>query len=239
MAAGTSDETAFPSSKPAKGGKEAKGTKEPREGKKPKDETGGSSGEGKNSTLLRQMAADLADLNANLHRLQSDVDTLKGGSGLLPAVGGERSKKGSKGSNARTAVSGPSAVLSAAFANDPALDVVLAVRPETPEDNSNTAFICAPDQAALRSVDTAQAARLGYAFSSVPKIALIRMLLENGEQTAAQLGEGAGLTTGSLYHHLRELVHAEVAYQSSRNRYALTPLGRRTALVFLALLTAP
>ncbi len=61
------------------------------------------------------------------------------------------------------------------------------------------------------------------------------MLLQNGEQTAAQLGEGAGLTTGSLYHHLRELVHAEVTYQSSRNRYALTDLGRRATLVLLAL----
>jgi hypothetical protein len=34
---------------------------------------------------------------------------------------------------------------------------------------------------------------------------------------------------------LRELVHCEVARQSSRNRYALTDIGRRTLLALLML----
>jgi DNA-binding HxlR family transcriptional regulator len=76
-------------------------------------------------------------------------------------------------------------------------------------------------------VEDSQVAKLGYALSSAPKVALLRLLFEGGEQSAAQLGEKAGLTTGSLYHHLRELIYAAVITQESRNRYRLTTLGRR------------
>jgi hypothetical protein len=236
MAPGTSGETASPSGKPSKSGKDSKSTKEPKDGKKPRDESAGAStGDGKNSTLLRQMATDLAAVSANLQRLQSDVDTLKGLSEPIPPSSGtERGKKGGKGSIKQSST-GASTALLAALSDTPDIELALAVRGGSSDDKLGNPFVCAPNQASLSGVDTAQVAKLGYAFSSVPKVALIRMLLEYGEQTAAQLGEGAGLTTGSLYHHLRELVHAEVAYQSSRNRYALTDLGRRTTLVLLAL----
>lgn len=86
----------------------------------------------------------------------------------------------------------------------------------------------------LRAPDE-RIARISYAFSSLPKVALVRSLLATGPQSAAQLGEKARLSTGSLYHHLRELVHAEVIHQTGRNQYALTPLGHQTALLLFAL----
>jgi len=76
-------------------------------------------------------------------------------------------------------------------------------------------------------------ARIGYALSSVPKVSLLRLLLSQGTQSAAHLGEQAGLSTGSLYHHLRELVHSGAIRQTGRSLYALTPLGQHlTVLVF-------
>lgn len=90
----------------------------------------------------------------------------------------------------------------------------------------------------LRPSLDAVVARLGYAFASPPKVTLIRLLLENGEQPAARLGDEANLTTGSLYHHLRELIHAEVVTQETRNRYSLTPHGKRAALILFGLVQA-
>jgi DNA-binding transcriptional ArsR family regulator len=91
------------------------------------------------------------------------------------------------------------------------------------------------EQAPLPNVEDSQVAKLGYALSSAPKVALLRLLFEGGEQSAAQLGEKAGLTTGSLYHHLRELIYANVITQESRNRYRLTTLGRRAMRLLSAL----
>jgi hypothetical protein len=93
------------------------------------------------------------------------------------------------------------------------------------------------EAAALPGVEDSLVAKLGYALSSAPKVALLRLLLEGGEQSAAQLGEKAGLTTGSLYHHLRELIYAAVITQESRNRYRLTTLGRRATRLLSALAT--
>jgi DNA-binding HxlR family transcriptional regulator len=90
-------------------------------------------------------------------------------------------------------------------------------------------------RAHLTAAEDAAVARLGYALSSPPKIALVRCLLDGGEQSAARLGEQTGLTTGSLYHHLRELIHAEVVSSANRTRYALTPRGRRAVLLLFAL----
>ena len=87
----------------------------------------------------------------------------------------------------------------------------------------------------ISAADDAAIARLGYAFSSAPKVALVRLLMTGGEQSSAQLGEQAGLTTGSLYHHLRELIHAGVLAQEIRNRYRLTERGRKTVLALLNL----
>ncbi|MES2464677.1 MAG: helix-turn-helix domain-containing protein [Armatimonadota bacterium] len=234
MTPGSSDGAVPASGKTPKPGKEARNPKEPKEAKKPKeDAAAGGAGEGKNSALLRQMAADLAAVSANFLQLRSDVDTLKGLSETgVPSPGTERSKKPGKNGTTNKSVA---SALTSAVADSPEIAVALIIPADHANEESPDPFLRTLNFDALKSVDTGQLAKLGYAFSSVPKVALIRMLLENGEQTASQLGEGAGLTTGSLYHHLRELVHAEVAFQSSRNRYALTDLGRRSIIVLLAL----
>ncbi|MBC8103893.1 MAG: helix-turn-helix transcriptional regulator [Cytophagales bacterium] len=207
-------------------------------GKKGKEDTPNSTAgtEGKNGPLLRQVATDLASLSENLGRLRADVDTLKGLS--VPPTAGRGKKGASAGHTPTKRRSGSvTAGLLAALADEPEVAVALAVPGVDSGDKQDTSFVLAPDLSALLSVDTAQVAKLGYAFSSAPKVSLLRLLLTGGEQTAAQLGASSGLTTGSLYHHLRELVHAEVAHSSSRNHFALTPLGRRAALILLALST--
>ncbi len=79
-----------------------------------------------------------------------------------------------------------------------------------------------------------RAARIAASLGAPPRILIARLLLTDGTLTATQLGTGANLTTGSLYHHLREMTHAGVLAVVSRNRYALTPLGRRSLLSLLA-----
>ena len=83
----------------------------------------------------------------------------------------------------------------------------------------------------ILEVPNAHAARLGQAFSAPQKIALLRVLIADGPQSSAQLEEKASLTTGSLYHHLRELIHAQVVESAGRSFYRLTELGLQSALV--------
>ncbi|MDX1932184.1 MAG: helix-turn-helix domain-containing protein [Capsulimonadales bacterium] len=89
--------------------------------------------------------------------------------------------------------------------------------------------------AALRETDEAAVARLAYAFSSPQKVKIVRILLTEGELSSSGIGERTGLTTGSLYHHLRELTHAEVIEQAGRNLHRITPLGRRAAMALFPL----
>ncbi len=79
------------------------------------------------------------------------------------------------------------------------------------------------------------AALLGYALSSPQKVSLLRALLGREAESAAALGETTNLSTGSLYHHLRDLMHAGLIAQSSRNQYGITPRGQRVLLLLLAL----
>ena len=79
-----------------------------------------------------------------------------------------------------------------------------------------------------------RAARIAGALGAQPRIVLARLLLTEETLTATELGTGADLTTGSLYHHLREMTHNDVLTVAARNRYALTPLGRRVLLMLLA-----
>lgn len=79
------------------------------------------------------------------------------------------------------------------------------------------------------------AALLGYALSSPQKVGLLRALLGHPSESAAALGTAAGLSTGSLYHHLRDLMHAGLIAQEGRNRYQITPRGQRVLLLLLAL----
>ncbi len=87
----------------------------------------------------------------------------------------------------------------------------------------------------LREVTDEAAAAIGYALASAQKIGLLRALWGKESEGAATLGEATSLTTGSLYHHLRELMRAGLVSQSGRNRYVLSPRGVRVLAVVLAL----
>lgn len=79
------------------------------------------------------------------------------------------------------------------------------------------------------------AALIGYALSSPQKVSLLRALLGHEAESAASLGATANLSTGSLYHHLRDLMHAGLIAQAGRNQYQITPRGQRVLLLLLAL----
>ncbi|BDI31767.1 hypothetical protein CCAX7_38180 [Capsulimonas corticalis] len=93
--------------------------------------------------------------------------------------------------------------------------------------------------AQIARVSDERVATIGDAVSSAPKVSLLRALLGKEGESAAVLGEIASLSTGSLYHHLRDLMHAGLINQTARNRYALTDHGNRVLLVLLALAVAP
>ncbi len=97
-----------------------------------------------------------------------------------------------------------------------------------------TGTITVPAAQIEKATDEA-AALLGYALSSPQKVALLRALLGHPSESAAALGASAQLSTGSLYHHLRDLMHAGLIAQEGRNRYGITPRGQRVLLLLLAL----
>ena len=97
-----------------------------------------------------------------------------------------------------------------------------------------TGMVTVP-MARIEKASDEAAALLGYALSSPQKVSLLRALLGHSSESAAALGEAAGLSTGSLYHHLRDLMHAGLIAQEGRNRYQITPLGQRVLLLLLAL----
>jgi DNA-binding PadR family transcriptional regulator len=82
-----------------------------------------------------------------------------------------------------------------------------------------------------------QVARQASAFTPVQRARLIEALLRDGPQTPPTLGAAVGLATGSLYHHLRELVAAGIATVEDKT-YCLTPEGQRLAEVFFTLPTS-
>ena len=86
----------------------------------------------------------------------------------------------------------------------------------------------------LAQVADEAAAAVGYALSSPQKVALLRALLPTGCESAAAVGQATGLTTCSLYHHLRDLAHAGLIRQAARNQYLMTDRGRRALLLVLA-----
>ncbi len=87
----------------------------------------------------------------------------------------------------------------------------------------------------LNGVSDEAAAAVGYALASAQKIGLLRALWGKESEGSAALGEATSLTTGSLYHHLRELMRANLVSQSGRNRYVLSPRGARVLPIVLAL----
>jgi DNA-binding HxlR family transcriptional regulator len=226
-----------PPSKPVKG----KEFKKPKQAPAADASAGGDDGGGKGA-VLRRIAAELAVLRA-------DVDALQRAAAASPA--------GAPGRAADTAAAGTAAVDGAALAAalrgalqgvdapDAALCFAVAYHANG-GDGGNEAGDAAPAvtsasrqqiglAALLEAATDERVARVAYALASPPKVALIRSLLEHGPRSAARLAERTGLSTGSLYHHLRELVHAEVVWQSARNQYALTPLGYQASLLLFAL----
>ncbi|MDQ2687622.1 MAG: helix-turn-helix domain-containing protein [Armatimonadota bacterium] len=87
----------------------------------------------------------------------------------------------------------------------------------------------------LERVTDEQAAAVGYALASPQKIRLLRALHGKESEGAAELGAETQLSTGSLYHHLRELMRADFIRQAARSRYVLTDRGERVLLILLAL----
>ncbi|WP_394795397.1 hypothetical protein [Armatimonas sp.] len=84
-----------------------------------------------------------------------------------------------------------------------------------------------------RVLTAEQVARKASAFSPVARARLIETLLTEGPQPPPQLGDTCGLATGSLYHHLREIVAAGIATVEGKV-YQLTPEGVRLARAFFA-----
>ncbi len=104
--------------------------------------------------------------------------------------------------------------------------------------DADAAFKTGPITVPLSQIHKAAdeaAALLGYALSSPQKVGLLRALLGHPSESASALGEAAHLSTGSLYHHLRDLMHAGLIAQEGRNRYGITPRGQRVLLLLLAL----
>lgn len=76
--------------------------------------------------------------------------------------------------------------------------------------------------------DPERVAQAASAFTPIARARLVEALLHGGPQLPAQLGEAAGLSTGSLYHHLREIVASGIAVVRDKS-YVLTPEGERLA----------
>lgn len=176
--------------------------------------------ESKEARKLKSLASEMATLRADMDSVMARlaVGTPAGAPAASPEAQGVEERL-------RSALSAPA---------DAAVLYALAYRIEA----AGVAGSHAREVGSLADVlraDTERVARIAYAFSSPPKVALIRLLLAEGPQSAAVLGEKAGLSTGSLYHHLRELVHGEVLRQTGRNQYALTALGQQAALLLFVL----
>jgi DNA gyrase subunit B len=90
----------------------------------------------------------------------------------------------------------------------------------------------------LAAVEDGAAASLAYALSSPHKVALLRSLAQVESQKSSELGRIANLSTGSLYHHLRELMRADMIQQTARNHYVITDRGARALYVLQALAAA-
>ena len=86
----------------------------------------------------------------------------------------------------------------------------------------------------LLAVSDDRLARVLAAFANPARLALVKALL-TGERTAAELMTRLELrTTGQLYHHLNDLIGADLVVPRARNRYGLNPARLRLVLAVLA-----
>ena len=184
-------------------------------------EDGGSSG---TAALLRRLGDDIA-------ALRSEVEKMKSGGNGTAASAPERAATSGGVSGDKP----PTESLQERLRGEKDAAVMLGYAYRLRDGAGNN--IGAQDSClhsgleGILAADDNTVARLGYALSSAPKVAILRALLWDGPQSAAQLGATAKLTTGSLYHHLRELTHADVIRSAGRNRFEMTEIGRETALL--------
>lgn len=198
--------------------------------------------DGNVAAQIKRLASELAALRADVESIRardnaaSPLSSDNGDGSGSTSANGRRSKAKSADANSGTPDGAP-IESSLVGDNDATVSIGHAYRilnSETGEvTTSSGTNILGGLNRILESSD-AQVARFGLAFSSAPKIALIRTLLREGSRSATDLGEQAGLTTGSLYHHLRELTHSGVIESIGRGRFGLTGIGRETALVLFA-----
>ncbi|MBC8139788.1 MAG: helix-turn-helix transcriptional regulator [Fibrella sp.] len=201
------------------------------------------------SRLITSLHDRLSALTFEINALRSDLGNIKGGGGkgkrgnpasvktALPVASPDALLEALQ-AEAQAAVAGTpdvAAVVLTAFAQAPGRDDA-----ETTTAQTTVLHLVAD---ASRQVEarmeregaiSERAARIAASLGAEPRILIARLLLTEFPLTATELGTGADLTTGSLYHHLREMTHAGVLQVVSRNRYALTPLGRRALLSLLA-----
>lgn len=86
----------------------------------------------------------------------------------------------------------------------------------------------------LEPEELSERARVLAALGSDARLRLLLMLWE-GEKAASDLSDVTGLSTGSLYHHMRELIAFRWVGTPQRNRYTLTLLGRKALVTAYAL----
>ncbi len=213
--------------------KDSKEAKEPKEGgKKSKDDSGSGNLQ---KRILQELTALRADVDAMKSARPAEKATNDGERTNIPARESAEKKRGDDDGGASFLQGLRDAVDAGAGKNTRSAYVAVAHAYRREDENgtvdgSNDLCVHGGLNGILE-VSDAQAARLGQAFSAPQKIALLRVLIADGPQSSAQLEEKAGLTTGSLYHHLRELIHAQVVESAGRSRYRLTELGLQSALV--------
>lgn len=115
------------------------------------------------------------------------------------------------------------------------LAVQIWVQPPGADGHAQKAASLGYTPAQLEAVDDGVAASVAYALSSPHKVALLRSLARVESQKSADLGRITGLSTGSLYHHMRDLERADMILRTARNHYIITERGARALCVLQAL----
>lgn len=216
---------------------------------------------GREGTEISSGATDSVDLSRLVAGLHDRINALSFEiTGLRGDIVGTKGGKGKRSATTSKPAFGdatPDALLSAVReqaqttateSGTVAVSVVTAIAQSPVPENTDgddllvTTLRFVPDavhnnatRAAEEGALSERAARIAASLGSDSRIVIARLLLTEPTLTATELGTGADLTTGSLYHHLREMTHAGVLTVEGRNRYALSPTGRRALLFLLAL----